>query len=202
MKVTGFRGPILLGMFAVVAYAGQAFGHPGHFVHPAHGFADGWAHPFHGIDHILAMLAVGLLAARAGGGALWLLPAVFLAGCAAGGLLAAAGVPGAGVEYAIALSVIAFGVLLALARGPALRWEAGIVTLFALFHGHAHVAELSGPASSHAAIGAGFLLASAVLIALGIAGGRLASRLAPSAVRLGGGAIAGAGAVLLAALLR
>lgn len=196
---------VLLAGGAALCTGTFAWAHPGHFGHPAlpgHGFADGWAHPFHGWDHVLAMLAVGLLAARAGGHAQWAFPATFLAALLAGGALAAGGVPGFGVEYAIAVSVIVFGGLLALVREPSWRWEAAIVALFALFHGHAHAAELSA-ATSFASVAGGFLAGTAVLLAGGIAAGLSFRRVGSArALRFGGGAIAVAGVTMLATFIR
>lgn len=106
------------------------------------GFAAGFAHPFMGLDHLLAMLAVGLWAMQLGGKARWAIPLTFVTMIAMGGLLAMTGIAFPFVETGIATSVFLFGALIALsARIPA--WVGLILTgLFALFHGHAHGTEL------------------------------------------------------------
>jgi urease accessory protein len=176
---------------------------PGLMAHPGHGasgFADGIAHPWLGLDHLLAMLAVGILAVRCGGKGLWQVPLSFLACLAAGGLLAYAGVMLPAVELGVALSVLAFGVLAAFATAPR-RWVACLaVGGFAILHGQAHVAELAG-GQPLAAYLAGFALSTALLHAAGIGLGLALTRNAPAAVlRTAGGAIAAAGVVLLAQL--
>src|SRR5262249_39909241 len=117
-----------------------ACAHPA--IGPAAGFAHGFTHPFGGIDHVLAMLAVGMLAANLGGRALWALPLAFLSLMVVGGALGAAGVAIPYVEVAVALSVVLFGAALAAQR----RWPVAAATtlagLFALFHGDAHGTEL------------------------------------------------------------
>ena len=157
------------------------------------GFAAGLSHPLFGADHLLAMVAVGLWAAQLGGRAIWQVPAAFVVALAAGALLAFAGVGLPVVEPGIMASVLVLGLLVAGAvRLPAAASMA-LVGLFALCHGHAHGAEM--PAAANPPLyGLGFLLATAVLHALGLALGFVAARqAAPAAARYAGAAIAAAG---------
>jgi urease accessory protein len=153
---------LLLACSGTVAQA-----HPGH---PGHDFTDGALHPLTGLDHLLAMVAVGLLAVRIGGRGLWLMPAAFLGSMLLGGLAATAGLPLPGVEYGIMASVLVLGLLVASKRVSPLGIGAVLVGAFAFFHGHAHAAELvSG--GSLAPYAVGFLLSTALLHAGGIAAG-------------------------------
>lgn len=167
---------------------------------PAAGFAQGYGHPFTGLDHLLAMVMVGVLAARTGGRGLWLVPASFLVVMGLGGLLGAGGIALPLVEAGIAVSVILLGAALALdLRAPVLAAMAG-VGLFALFHGHAHGAEMPGNAAA-LAYGAGFMLASAVLHGTGIGLGMVAARMGAPVLRMAGGLASVAGIGLLAGLV-
>jgi urease accessory protein len=146
-----------------------AFAHPGH---DAHGLVQGFAHPFGGFDHLIAMLAVGLYAWQLGGRALWLVPATFVAVMAAAGALGIAGVPLPGVEIGIAASVIVLGAIVALRVQMPVAIAAALVGVFAVFHGHAHGTEMPLDASG-VAFAAGFLAATALLHVAGIALGKL-----------------------------
>jgi urease accessory protein len=177
-----------------------AFAHPA--IGPAAGFAHGFAHPIGGIDHVLAMVAVGLLAANLGGRALWALPLAFIALMVAGGVLGMAGVPLPYVEIAVALSVVVFGAALAAQRQWPVVAATALVGAFALFHGHAHGTELA-PTVSAGAFTAGFVLATALLhltgIVLGLGVGKLGAKPARLCTQWAGGAIALVGVALLAA---
>ena len=179
----------------LVAMPGVALAHPGHA--DIAGFSQGFTHPFGGLDHVLAMIAVGLYAALAGGRALWALPAAFLVAMAAGGALGAAGVAIPYVEVAIALSVVVLGLAVASRASIPTLAAMTLVGLFAVFHGHAHGAEMlvqaGGPAYA-----AGFLLATALLHTAGVAAGLLTARSAPRLAPMAGGAVALAGVALLA----
>jgi urease accessory protein len=181
----------------LVAIPGAALAHPGH---DAGGFAHGVMHPLGGLDHLLAMVAVGLYAALLGGRALWLVPATFVGVMALGGALGAAGYPLPHVETGIALSVIVLGLAVALRANLPTLAAMALAGLFAIFHGHAHGAEMPADAAA-VSYAAGFMLATALLhgagIAIGLAAGRLAERGA-RAIRLAGGAVALAGVVILA----
>jgi urease accessory protein len=164
------------------------------------GFADGFAHPLFGPDHIVAMVAVGLWGAFLGAPAIWLLPITFPLVMALGGVLGIIGVPIPGVEIGIAVSAIVLGLMVALAARPPLWLAAVIVGAFAIFHGHAHGAEL--PAAADAvAFSLGFVIATGMLHLCGIGFGLLsrwpAGRIA---VRTAGAAIALAGVAFLSGM--
>lgn len=134
----------------------------------ATGLAHGFAHPLTGVDHLLAMVAVGILAAQLGGRSLWTLPTTFVGVMIGGFLLAASGVALPGVELAIMASVIVLGALVARARAMPIIAAVAMVGTFALFHGHAHGAEM--PGAAHAATYlAGFAIATALLHGAGVA---------------------------------
>lgn len=145
---------------------GVAFAHPGHGGDGGHLLA-GFMHPLSGIDHLLAMIAVGLFAAHLGGRALWAVPATFVAVAAFGGILGAAGVSLPLVEIAIALSVAVFGLVILTGIAPSVLSAMMLVGFFALFHGHAHGSEIPAN-SSWLGYGLGFLAATALLHGLGI----------------------------------
>ena len=170
----------------------------------ASGFVHGFSHPIGGIDHVLAMVAVGLLAARLGGRALWLVPLSFVAMMVVGGACGIAGIGLPLVEIAIALSVVVLGVAVGAGCNLPTVAAMALVGLFAVFHGHAHGAEMPETASGYA-YGAGFVLATATLHACGIGLGLLVLRLNEArrigTLRLAGTAMAIAGLALLAGSL-
>ncbi|MBK3749820.1 HupE/UreJ family protein [Stutzerimonas balearica] len=172
-----------------------AFAHPGH---DHAGVMSGLAHPLFGLDHLLAMLAVGLWAAQQRGAARWALPLTFVATMLFGGLLGFAGIEMPLMETGIAGSVLALGLLVALAVRPPLAIAAGLTALFAASHGVAHGLEL--PAlSSPWGYAAGFVAATAALHAAGYAVARSLPQAAAPLVRISGVASALTGAWLLAA---
>ncbi|MBI3830954.1 MAG: HupE/UreJ family protein [Planctomycetes bacterium] len=182
----------LLGL-AALTLPRAAFAHPGHDVN---GFATGLAHPVAGLDHILAMVAVGLWAAQMGGRAVWAIPAAFVGVMVCGGALGMAGVEMPFVESGILASVLVLGLLIAAAAKLPLYASLPLVGVFALCHGHAHGAEMAAGASS-LDFSAGFVIATAGLHLAGLGLGALLKVKAPSfALRAAGGAVA-AGAVLL-----
>jgi urease accessory protein len=163
----------------------------------AGGFFGGFGHPLFGPDHIVAMLAVGLWGAFLGAPAIWLLPVTFPVVMAFGGVLGIAGVPIPGVEIGIAISAIVLGLMVALAARPPLWTAAALVAIFAIFHGHAHGAELPAGAGA-VAFSMGFVIATGMLHLCGIAFGLLARWPAGTfAVRAAGGVIALAGLAFL-----
>jgi urease accessory protein len=182
-----------------LALAAPAFAHTGAGAH-SHGLAAGFLHPLMGLDHMLAMLGVGVWAAQLGKRATWLVPAAFVAIMVAGAGLALSGAPMPMVEFGIAGSVLVIGALIAFGTRLPVGVAMGLVGLFALFHGHAHGTEL--PGSAHpAAYGAGFVAATALLHAGGVGiavlvhrhAVRLPFRVAGAAVAaIGGGLLLGA----------
>lgn len=182
----------------LAAMCGAALAHTGHG--DAGGFAHGFTHPLGGLDHVLAMVAVGLFAAHLGGRALWLVPATFVAAMALGGALGMAGVALPFVETAIALSVVVFGLAVALRMSVPVLGAMALVGVFAIFHGHAHGAEMPADASG-ARYAGGFLLATALLhcagIVLGLTIARLGAFAGRRAVQVAGGAMALAGVAIL-----
>jgi urease accessory protein len=142
-----------------------AFAHTGHG--DTAGFLHGMLHPAGGLDHILAMVAVGIFAYVLGGRALWLVPLSFLSMMAVGFLLGVGGVDLPFVELGIALSSVVIGGAAALGRPMHVAGAMAMVGVFAVFHGHAHGAEM--PAStSGLSYALGFVAATALLHASGI----------------------------------
>jgi urease accessory protein len=167
----------------------------------AGGALGGFVHPLFGPDHIAAMVAVGLWGAFLGPPAIWLLPVVFPLVMAFGGALGILGLPLPGVEIGIAASAIVLGLMVALAARPPLVIAAALVGAFAVFHGHAHGAELP-PGTDAVAYSFGFVAATGLLHLVGIALGLLVRWPAGVvAVRAAGGVIALAGLGFLGGLL-
>jgi urease accessory protein len=166
----------------------------------ASGFAHGFSHPIGGIDHVLAMVAVGVFAAQLGGKALWLAPSAFVAMMAVGGVLGIAGIELPFVEFGIAVSVIVLGAAIALHVSMPTAFAMGLVGFFAIFHGHAHGAEMPADASG-LGYAFGFVLATALLhavgIGIGLGLGRLANARTFDISRIAGSLIAVAGLGIL-----
>jgi urease accessory protein len=150
-----------------------AYAHTG--VGDTSGFISGLAHPLGGLDHICAMVGVGLWAAQRGGRAIWLAPLAFMLVMAIGGALGIAGVYIPFVEPGILASVLVLGIMVMMAVRLPLVATAGLVGLCALFHGHAHGTEMPLTAAG-LEYGLGFLLATALLHACGVGLGLLTTR--------------------------
>jgi urease accessory protein len=173
-------------LLAVPAWAHEQTGQ-------AAGFLTGLRHPISGLDHVLAMISVGLWGAQLGLPAVWLLPVVFPMVMAFGGFLGLLGVPLPGTEVGIAVSAILLGLVVALEAMPPLWAAGGLVGFFAIFHGYAHGTEL--PAGENALLySVGFVIATGSLHAVGIGigvihrwkSGRVVLRLAGVVVALAG----------------
>ncbi|MDY0006167.1 MAG: HupE/UreJ family protein [Spongiibacteraceae bacterium] len=159
----------------------------------ANGFATGFLHPILGLDHLLAMVAVGLWGAFLGQPAIWLLPVTFPLVMAVGGVVGILGPPLPGVEIGIAASAVALGAMVVLAVRPPLWVAALLVGAFALCHGHAHGTELP-EATGALTYSLGFVIATGTLHLAGIALGLLVHwPVGAVAVRAGGALIAAAG---------
>jgi urease accessory protein len=163
----------------------------------AEGFLAGLHHPVSGLDHVLAMVSVGLWGAQLGMPAIWILPVTFPVVMALGGMLGLLGVPLPGVEIGIAASALVLGLAVSASWRPPLWAAATIVGLFAIFHGHAHGTELPAGASG-LLYSLGFVVATGLLHAAGIGIGTIhrwprGRRI----LRVAGGAVAAAGLVFL-----
>ncbi len=181
-----------LSMLPVVAQAHVGAG-------DAHGFSHGFMHPFSGLDHMLVMVAVGFLAAQKGGRALWLVPTAFLVMMMVGGAAGMARIGMPFVETGIGLSVVVLGLLVAFQISLPNAAAMLIVGLFALFHGHAHGAEMPAGASG-LSYGFGFVAATAFLHAAGIGLGMALGPLGRDhrrVAQLAGGAMSVAGLAIL-----
>ena len=188
--------PLLL--LALLCVAGPAAAHTEAGV--AGGLLSGFLHPLTGLDHLVAMVAVGLWGAQLGAPGIWVLPICFPTVMAVGGLLGVLGVPVPMVELVIAASALVLGFAVAMAlRVP--FWAAAIVVgVFAVFHGYAHGQELPA-AANPLAYGVGFVVATGLLHALGITIGVMTRwHTGAVAVRALGAAIAGLGGLFLISL--
>jgi len=190
MVATRALGWLVTMLIAVPAWAHEQQGQ-------AAGFVTGLLHPVSGLDHVLAMVAVGLWGAQLGAPAIWLLPVTFPLVMACGGFLGLLGVPLPGVEVGIAASAILLGAMVATESRPPLALAAALVALFAVFHGHAHGTEL--PAGQSGLLySLGFVVATGGLHAAGIALGLLHRwRSGRMALRGAGAAVGVAGLVFL-----
>jgi urease accessory protein len=184
---------------ALVLVPSLALAHPGLPGH-THDLANGFLHPLGGIDHVLAMVAVGVLAAQLGGRALWLVPASFVAMMAVAGLAGMSGVGLPLTEVGIASSIIVLGGAVALRLAIPVAAAMALVGFFAIFHGYAHGLETPAMASG-LLYGLGFVAATAMLhglgIGIGLAVGRLEAGHGRQLVRIAGSAAAVIGVVLL-----
>ena len=182
----------------LLAGGAPALAHVGHVEHS--GFVSGLLHPLTGVDHLLAMVAVGVWAAMIGGRALYAFPAAFV-GLMVLSALAGMGMFGFGsdwplMEAGIALSVVALGLLVAFNLRAGLALGTTACALFAIFHGYAHGAELPAGAGAVGYI-AGFAIATMGLHAAGIALGMTIARVSTEWVARGAGGVTAAVGVLL-----
>jgi urease accessory protein len=188
---------LLAAVAALVLSSSLAYAHPGG---PAHDIVHGFLHPIGGLDHMLAMIAVGLLAAQLGGRALWLIPSAFVLTMAIAATFGVSGLVVPKVELGIAASVLVLGVAVALPFGMPVSLATLIVGAFAVFHGVAHGAEMPTTISG-LGYGIGFVAATAALHSLGIAAGLVTRRFGESlgnyALRTMGGCIAVIGVMMV-----
>ncbi|MBS3652517.1 HupE/UreJ family protein [Pseudaminobacter sp. 19-2017] len=178
---------------ALVMTTVPAFAHPGHGSGAAP-FLAGLVHPLSGLDHVVAMVAVGLWAAFLGWRASWMVSWAFIVGIVGGFALAATGIQLPFVEAGIAASVLVLGLLVVAAVRLPLGFSAFIAGVFAVFHGHAHGTEAP---DAMLLFGAGFVVTSAMLQAAGIGIGRLLAGPRFALARALGAGAAGIGLALL-----
>lgn len=178
----------------LIVFPSLALAHTG--VGETTGLMHGFGHPIGGADHMLAMIAVGLWAAQIGGRALWVVPCTFVGVMVLGGVLGFMGLPVPFVEEGILVSILILGILIAGAFKIPLVYSSLIVGLFAIFHGHAHGAEMPESISA-VSYAVGFALSTAILHVAGIGLGILMQKTNLHAVnRFVGGAIALSGVYL------
>ncbi len=193
MKRTGFKFQILFWLallWPLTAFAHIEMG-------SAMGFTSGLHHPISGLDHVLAMISVGLWGAQLGAPAVWVLPVAFPIVMAFGGTLGLVGVALPGVEIGIALSALVLGGMVLAEKRPPLWLAAVLVGFFAVFHGHAHGTELPAGASG-LTYSIGFVIATGVLHGFGITAGLLHNRRGGRmAIRLAGAMVLAAGMFFL-----
>ncbi|MDT8446877.1 MAG: HupE/UreJ family protein [bacterium] len=185
----------LLSTLAFAWIATPAFAHMGH---STLGLTAGLAHPFLGWDHLLAMLTVGILAVRAQPPVRWSLPLLFVAMLALGAVFGIFGGPWAGLEGAVAGSLVLLGLLLVWGRQLAAFPLYALIAATAWLHGMAHGAEVSGAWGSYLV---GMLAASLALHLGGVALGKWSATAPSRAEKIYGGASATAGLLLLAGIL-
>jgi urease accessory protein len=189
----------IIALFLVVAWSHAASAHVG--AGGVNGFVHGFSHPLNGIDHVLAMVAVGAFAAHLGGQALWLLPLTFISVLAVAGFVGMVGINLPLVEIGIGLSVVVLGLVLAFQLSLPIVAATVLVGFFAIFHGYSHGAEMPESASG-LAYGGGFVCATVLLHAIGIGLGigieRLGKQYSQTLVQVGGSAMALTGIAILA----
>jgi urease accessory protein len=168
------------------------------------GFAHGFWHPIGGLDHVLTMVTVGLLAAQLGGRALYLVPAAFVSVMAIGGAVGFAGIPIPFIELGIGLSIVVLGTAVAIGLRIMIAAAMALVGFFAFFHGYAHGAEMPETVAG-LAYGAGFVVATSLLHASGLATGlAMSSKVGPrgeALVRVVGVLVVVAGAALVTGVI-
>jgi len=188
-------GVILSIMFLGTEVAAHAGPHIG--AGAQSGVMRGFWHPMMGLDHLIAMIAVGLWAASIGGRAIWVLPMVFPLVMALGAAMGMMGIALPMVETGIALSGLVLGLIIALKLTAPIGVAAAVVGGFALFHGHAHGTELPGTVGA-LGYGAGFVTGTALLHMAGIVLATLMRRgLGARALQGTGASIALAGGAFL-----
>jgi urease accessory protein len=165
-------------------------------------FLAGFTHPVLGLDHLLAMLSVGILSAQIGGRAIWIVPTTFVSIMALGGLLGLVDIGLTAVESGIAISVLLLGIAIAAERRIPLVAALVAVSLFAIFHGYAHGAEVPDIANPLRYV-FGFLAGTAVIHVVGVLLGDIPQhyKVGPSILRLFGGGIAVVGVLFLLGVL-
>lgn len=181
MRLFRFQTFLPLLLLSLLLFPVSAQAHVG--IDHSSGFMHGFSHPFTGLDHLAAMVAVGLWSIQLGRRAIWSVPLTFVTVMLLGGFLSTTGLVIPLVEKGIASSVLVLGVLIAATIRVPVPVSAAIVGLFALFHGYAHGAEMP-PTTSGIAYGVGFALATALIHLNGIGIGLLCQELFKDNLRL------------------
>ena len=177
-----------------MAFFGEGEGHS-----HAGGFISGLTHPILGFDHLLAMISVGMLSTQIGGKAIWTVPSTFVLVMLLGGILGINGVPIPFVETGIAFSVVALGLAMAAGSKIPVIYSMIFVSIFAIFHGHAHGVEMPHVANPYM-YALGFATGTAGIHVAGVWVGMAADMIPKGDVvlKVGGVIIAIIGALMLA----
>lgn len=197
MTTPSTRSRLALLPWLLLFLPGLALSHEGASL-PYGSFLAGLTHPVLGLDHLLAMVSVGVVSAQIGGRAIWTVPATFVTVMALGGLLGLLDVGLGAIEYGIAVSVLALGLAIAADRRLPVVAAMIAVGIFAVFHGYAHGAEMPEIAAP-LRYAAGFLIGTAVLHLLGVLIGDIPRHYlrGKQVLRAAGGLIATAGVFFL-----
>jgi len=183
-------------LFALFTLALPSFAHAHIGAGEASGWMHGLSHPFSGLDHVCAMIAVGLWAAQMGGRAVWRVPLAFVSVMMLGGLLGMTAIPVPFIEAGIIMSLLVLGVLIAAAVRLPVLVSSAMIGVFALFHGYAHGAEIPQHVEG-IDYAAGFMLATALLHASGIGMALFLKQLGRAKLlRVAGGAVVSCGLYL------
>jgi len=199
MRVTRI---LSLGIITTALSSSIASAHVG--LGDAHDALHGFVHPLTGIDHILAMVSVGLLAANLGGRAIWAVPASFVLMMVMGGIIGMNGITLPLTEWGISMSVLVLGAVIAMIVRLPVSLAMALAGTFAIFHGYAHGAEMPENASG-LLFASGFVVATALLHGLGLLLGlgiaRLSNTVSKMSMKVGGGAIALVGVALVTGII-
>ena len=204
MGVAPMKFSKVLGLAAVAAVMAPQFALAHVGLGDAHDALHGFAHPLTGIDHILAMVSVGLLSANLGGRAIWAVPTSFVLMMLVGGIIGMNGIELPLTELGIGISVITLGSLIALSARLPVALAVAMAGVFAIFHGFAHGAEMPVDASG-LLFATGFVVATTTLhiagivLAMGIA--RLSQSISDKVLKVSGGAVALAGVALVSGMI-
>jgi urease accessory protein len=198
MRPASFRARLLPLSWLLLILPGFALAHEGASL-PYGSFLAGLTHPVLGLDHLLAMVSVGVVSAQIGGRAIWTVPATFVIVMALGGLLGLLEVGLGAIEYGIAFSVLVLGVAIAADRRLPMVVAMIAVGIFAIFHGYAHGEEMPEVAAP-LRYAAGFLIGTAVLHLAGVLLGDISQHYArgKQLLRGAGALVAAAGVFFLA----
>lgn len=194
--------PILIALLLFLLIPATAFAHDDTTVIRFGSFLAGFTHPVLGLDHLLAMLSVGIISSQIGGRAIWTVPLTFVLVMAIGGGLGLIGVGLTAIEFGIALSVLVLGVAIAAEQRFPIIVAMVAVGLFAVFHGYAHGAEMPSIAQPFRYV-AGFLLGTTLIHIIGVVLGDIPKQYDASKTifRVLGGAIAVVGVLFLVGVL-
>ncbi|KRB24088.1 urease accessory protein [Mesorhizobium sp. Root172] len=197
IPITALTAMAMLAASATIASAHVGLGYAG-------GFAHGFWHPIGGVDHVLAMVMVGLFAAQLGGRALYLVPATFVSVMAIGCAVGFAGLPVPFIELGIGLSIVVLGTAVALGFRTVIAVAMAMVGFFGLFHGYAHGAEMPETVAGLAYC-AGLIIATALLHSCGLALGLIAAsrggHRGETLMRAAGGLTAVAGVAIVTGII-